>query len=88
MLSIVQTNDVNVMCNCMHGFKTEQIWGEIRNSRTVYMPCYHLPKLEIHKAISCILKSIPIIKIETNGSWFMTDCFWGKWGEYKIMKKT
>ena len=64
----------------MHGFKIEQVWGEIRNSRTVYMPCYHLPKLEIHKAISCILKSIPIIKIETNRSWFVTDCFWGKWG--------
>ena len=134
---MVQTNDVNVMYNCMHGFKIEQIWGEIRNSRTVYMPCYRLPKLEIHKAvlksmkvklkmkvkslshvrlfatpwnagsqappsmgfsrqeywrglpfpkleihkaIYCILKSIPIIKIETNGSWFMTDCFWGKWG--------
>lgn len=46
---MVQTNDVNVMCNCMHGFKIEQIWGEIKNSKTVYMPCYHLPKLEIHK---------------------------------------
>lgn len=41
----------------------KQIWGEIRSSRTIHMPSYHLPKLEIRKAISSILKSVHIIKI-------------------------